>query len=170
MNLPPNHFSFEANCYDSLRRGFGDRGYDLTKAFSDRKTRHRHNNGLEEEIWILRRYLFTLASENILNYPLSLQNHESPDFIGTYQGLLGTFGGRYRHGASGGPNTRSHTPERDLTADVLAALIRKRKKIKKHYKPTTKIDVVIYANSNAQRLTYETDYFKILQRNPEDTG
>lgn len=180
MTYPwPKNFSIEANDKNELSRAFGGRGSDLNKWFESRSERHRYNNGLEEEIYLLRRFLFTLANSDKLVYPLEINNSESPDFLckerdqrygievteATHPSdqremtefdrnrqpmLLGTYGGRFQGGADG------NDPERFLTDDVIDAIKRKAQKIRcKKYRNLSRINLLIYANSNAERLIFE---------------
>ncbi len=134
--------------------------------------RHRHNSGLEEELYVLRRYLFTLAHNELLNYPLVITATESPDFRIESEGLefgievtvatssadqremtlyesregaklLGLDGGRYHGGAVG------DRPERDLTSDAIRALRRKARKAPNYDERINYLDVLMYASSNA---------------------
>ena len=167
------NFTIEASDRKSLAEGFGSRGLDLTH-FETRADRHKVNNGLEEELYILRRYLFSLESAGMLEYPVRISKSETPDFLGSIglasiglevteasapqdqremtlseqtEGphLLGTHGGRYLDGIRYDGNPRGRLPDRDMTADVLRAVRRKRKL---RYPPVN-IELLLYANGNA---------------------
>ena len=175
---------FNINVRDtlSLVEAFGERGLDLSH-FRTRTARKRASNGLEEELYILRRYLFTLDAAGLLHYPLNLSKSETPDFVGAAgeealgleiteatstadqremtlrersgePALLGTYGGRYKGGIrDGAPPDRGRRADRDLTSDVLKAVRRKRAL---PYK-TAKVDLVLYANGNANMVSdFET--------------
>lgn len=178
----PPEFSLHAKNIDDLREGFGERGFNLTRWFKDRTTRHRFHNGLEEEIFVLRRYLFTKANNGFINYPLSLKSNESPDFLCEEAGekygieiteathtrdqkemtrlannpnaqLQGSEGGRFENGAGG------EGPERALIADVLRAIRRKTSKVP-NFQITSEghpTKLLLYASSNATNLIYDDE-------------
>lgn len=166
-------FYLEATDRLSLDAGFCSRGRDLSY-FETRKARHRADHGLHEELYVLRRYLFSLEAAGELTYPLNLRKHETPDFIGNIAGtpygievteattrrdqremnimdqtsepaLLGSHGGRYKNGIRFDGNPRGRGPDRDLTADILRAVRHKRNL---NY-PEVELDLVLYANGNA---------------------
>lgn len=85
------------------------------------------------------------------------------DLSGT-EHLLGTFGGRYKGGISCPPSLRGHRADRDLAADVLRAARKKLRKIERIYKAVEELDLVIYANSNADRLSYCNSAMPLLQK------
>lgn len=170
-------FNLEARDRRSLAAAFGERALDLSR-FRTRTERKRANNGLEEELYVLRRYLFTLESEGLLRYPLQLSKGETPDFVlsvneaefgieiseATWSGdqremtlaersgeptLLGTYGGRYKGGIrDAGPPDRGRRADRDLTSDVLRAI--RRKRALGYITPA--VDLVLYANGNANMM------------------
>jgi hypothetical protein len=169
-------FFLEASDRCGLATGFGSRGLDLTH-FENRAARRKANNGLEEEVYVLRRYLFSLDAAGMLSYPLRLVKNETPDFVGKAGGeaygievteatlardqremtlaervsepsLLGAHGGRYPHGIRYGGDPRGRPPDRDLTGDVLRAVRRKRAL---PYPPSA-LDLLLYANGNAARM------------------
>jgi hypothetical protein len=166
----PNSFWLDAHDRSALVASFADRGLDLSQ-FETRTERHRYNNGLEEEIYLLRRYLFTLEDAGLLNYPITLKKAESPDFQGSMNGATygievteatspadqremtlaethdgptprGSYGGRYKSGSFG------FQDERDLAADVIKALRRKRAKANKWSTSISTLDLLLYANGN----------------------
>lgn len=171
-------FNIDARDSSSLAVAFGERGLDLSH-FPSRTARKRANNGLEEELYVLRRYLFTLAVAGLLPYPLKLSKSETPDFTGTACGnalgieiteatlsadqremtlsersgqlaLLGTYGGRYEGGIQdGAPFERGRRADRDLTSDVLRAI--RRKWELPYTRPV--VDLVLYANGNANMMS-----------------
>ncbi|MGE0769410.1 MAG: hypothetical protein AB7L90_23465 [Hyphomicrobiaceae bacterium] len=170
-------FSIDALDTTSLVEAFGERGLDLSH-FPTRTERKRAGNGLEEELYVLRRYLFTLDAARLLSYPVKLSKSETPDFVGTTDGaalgveiteatssadqremtiqersgqpaLLGTYGGRYRGGIRDDAlPERGRRADRDLTADVMRAVRRKRGL---SYQ-TPQVDLVLYANGNANMM------------------
>lgn len=171
-------FDIEAGNGRSLGQAFGERGLDLSR-FATRTERKRTNNGLEEELYVLRRYLFTLEADRSLPYPLKLSKSETPDFIGRAGGeafgieiteattpadqremtlsersgqpaLLGTFGGRYKGGVKDSASPeRGGIADRDLTSDVLRAV---RRKWGLSYKTPT-VDLLLYANGNSNMMS-----------------
>ncbi len=171
-------FRLEAWDSSSLHKAFGERGLDLSH-FPSRTARKRASNGLEEELYVLRRYLFTLADAGLLSYPLRLSKSETPDFVGSAGGSmmgieiteatspldqremtcsersgratpLGAFGGRYRGGIrDGGRQERGRRADRDLTSDVLRAV---RRKWELPYL-TGSVELVLYANGNANLMS-----------------
>lgn len=171
-------FNIDARDSSSLAEAFGDRGLDLTH-FPTRTARKRANNGLEEELYVLRRYLFTLDAAGLLPYPLRLSKSETPDFAGSARGnvlgieiteatlpgdqremtisersgrpaLLGTHGGRYKGGIRDDASPeRGRRADRDLTSDVLRAI---RRKWGLPFE-TPSVDLVLYANGNANMLS-----------------
>jgi hypothetical protein len=175
MKIP---FSIDAPDTCSLVAAFGERGLDLSH-FPSRTARKRAGNGLEEELYILRRYLFTLDVAKLLPYPLKLSKFETPVFVATAGGeafgieiteatssadqremtlaersgkpaLRGTHGGRYKGGIrDGAPPDRGRRADRDLTSDVLRAVRRKRAL---PY-TTPKVDLVFYANGHANMMS-----------------
>ena len=170
-------FNIDARDSSSLAEAFGDRGLDLSH-FPTRTARKRANNGLEEELYVLRRYLFTLDAAGLLPYPLRISKSETPDFAGNARGnalgieiteatspadqremtisersgqpaLLGTHGGRYKGGIQdGAPPERGRRADRDLTSDVLRAI---RRKWGLPFE-TPSVDLVLYANGNANMM------------------
>jgi hypothetical protein len=184
--VQPKPFEIDATNHQGLLKAFGDRGLDLNTEFESRTERHRANHGLEEELFLLRRYLLTLSRLGRLAYPLKLAAQESPDFLLVTNGvtvgievteatswldqreftleedeapsLIGAYGGRYSDGAVG------DQPERDLTADTLKAVRRKVTKIRKGgYEPTPTLELLIYANSNASLLSNEQRAIEMLK-------
>lgn len=171
-------FNIYARNSSSLADAFGDRGLDLSH-FPTRTARKRANDGMEEELYVLRRYLFTLDAAGLLQFPLRLSKSETPDFAGSAGGyalgieiteatlpadqremtisersgqpaLLGTHGGRYRGGIrDDAPPERGRRADRDLTADVLRAI---RRKWGLPFK-TPSVDLVLYANGNANLMS-----------------
>lgn len=184
MNYPwPEEFRISANDECELNDGLGDRGRDLCSYFPNRQERHRFRNGLEEEIWILRRYLLTLSKNGLIEYPLKLRNSESPDFFGSLKELVYgievtvatttddqkamTFHSRnssienpetclvgyYGGRFKGGAS--GDAPERALSGDVLAGVERKAEKTNRGvYETTDRLDLVLYGNSNATDLIF----------------
>lgn len=166
--------AFKAHVVDvpSLSTAFGSRGLSLSH-FSSRAERHQANGA--EELYLLRRYLFTLAANEILRFPFTIEKHESPDFlctddVGDVFGIeiteatsikdqremtlaertqkpspLGKFGGRYQGGATG------DAPERDATAEIMKAVHRKSLKAR-NWRNLSGLELLIYCNSNASRL------------------
>jgi len=171
-------FDIDARDSSSLALAFRERGLDLSN-FPTRTARKRANNGLEQELYVLRRYLFTLDAAGLLPYPLRLSKSETPDFAGTARGnafgieiteatssadqremtlsersgqpaLLGTHGGRYKGGIrDGAPHERGRRADRDLTSDVLRAI---RRKWGRPFE-TPSVDLVLYANGNANMMS-----------------
>jgi len=171
-------FNIDARDSSSLAEAFGERGLDLSH-FPTRTARKQANNGLEEELYVLRRYLFTLDAAGLLPYPLRLSKSETPDFAGIARGnalgieiteatspgdqremtisersgrpaLLGTHGGRYKGGIrDGAPPERGRRADRDLTSDVLRAI---RRKWGLPFE-TPSVDLVLYANGNANMMS-----------------
>lgn len=161
------NFELIAAHAEEFHRKFGEQGLNI----SERRRSERSKS--DKEIYLLRRYLFTLHNENILRFPLQIAQSETPDFVCQIDGvergleiteatssldqreftkmedkeepqLLGTFGGRFKGGASG------DEPERALTADVIRAI--RRKKFKRFRTAST--DLLIYGNSNAVNLIF----------------
>ena len=163
---------------------FGERGLSLAH-FASRTDRHKAGHGIEEEIYLLRRYLSTLEASGELQYPFDVCKSERPDFLltdhrGYCLGLevteattmadqremtlagrkdtptrLGNLGGRYRNGADG------DIPERDVVADVLRATRRKSESFRKSDLP---VEILIYANSNASFLCRTGETFSKLEK------
>lgn len=180
-------FKIFADNKAALARVFGERGLDLS-GYASRSARKRANNGLEEELYILRRYLFTLAEHNRLNYPIEIAKSETPDFVcsadneffgieiteGTTAAdqremtlaerskeisLLGSHGGRYRKGIrDGASGGRGRKADRDAVCDVIQAIRRKRGR---RYTTAT-IDLIIYLNSNASLMAEFNSFLPLV--------
>lgn len=161
----------------SLIRAFGERGLDLLH-FPTRAARKRAHNGLEEELYIFRRYLFSLEAAGMLSYPIGLMKGETPDFTcwsndivwgveiteattradqremtleerSEQPALLGTFGGRYKGGIRDAAHPeRGRRADRDLTSDVLRAVRRKHGLLYN----SAPVDLLLYANGNASMM------------------
>jgi hypothetical protein len=185
--VQPKLFEIEATDQAGLLKALGNRGLDLSSEFESRTERHKANHGLEEEIYLIRRYLLTLSRLGRITYPLKLSARESPDFLLVTNGvtvgievteatsgrdqreftleegeecpsLIGKYGGRYADGAVG------DQPERDLIADTLRAIRRKVTKLRKGvYEPTPTLELLIYANSNASFLSDERRAIEMLK-------
>ncbi|MEE9588228.1 MAG: hypothetical protein V3V97_09425 [Hyphomicrobiaceae bacterium] len=188
----PNSFFVVALDDRSLRDGFGDRGLDLVKHFATRKERKRCNNGLEQEIFLLRRYLLTLSAYDRLAFPMTMSKDESPDFICCCNGvtfgievteatcptdqrdmtlrqekkgahLIGALDGRFGGGAYG------TEPERACVDDVLTAVRRKVRKIVegKYDKPGDNLkwfDLLIYPSGNASFYAHSDEVMERLSQ------
>jgi hypothetical protein len=182
-------FSIDVHDTPSLVEAFGERGLDLSH-FPTRTVRKRAGNGLEEELYILRRYLFSLNAAGLLAHPLRLSKSETPDFVGSVNGeafgveiteatapadqremtlteqsgkpaLLGTHGGRYKGGiCDGAPPERGRRADRDLTSDVLRAI---RRKWALPYK-VPGVDLVLYANGNANMMSDFATFLPLVCR------
>jgi hypothetical protein len=74
--------AFAVNVVDrgSLAMAFGERGLSLAH-FASRTDRHKAGHGIEEEIYLLRRYLSTLEASGELQYPFDVCKSERPDFL-----------------------------------------------------------------------------------------
>jgi hypothetical protein len=125
---------------------------ELADKFGRAGLRATHYKKEEKELFLLRRYLFTLAANQLLPFPLRAVRSERPDFFISLGGeppvalevtegtngadakerslarkiggihLIGQYGGRGHGGFSG------DKPERLWCADVIRALRRKLKK------------------------------------------
>lgn len=172
----PNSFEIYATDVQSLSNAFDERALSLGY-LRTRNRRHAENSGLEEELYVLRRYIFTLAHEGLLEFPFNLRKHESPDFIITQAGLeyglevttatspldqrewtkqeeagrdvarMGDQGGRY-YG-----DKRGNEAELDVVQDVLDAVEKKASLIRKGgYISTETTNLLVYVDSNAARI------------------
>ena len=155
---------------------------DLISAFGNLGTKVGGRTGPDartheqQEWWCLRHHLFTLAANDQLEYPITIQKGERPDFCCTFAGreigievaqathpldqreltrmenedgcvFVGQLGGRF---PDGGGNT-----ERAWWADVLKAVRRKSRKVRSYPNPLPEYSLLLYSNSNAQRLIFD---------------
>jgi hypothetical protein len=155
---------------------------DLSRVFDELGIRVGPRTGFyarthdEKEWWCLRRYIFTLSAAGQLEFPISIEKSERPDFRCTFASrhlgievveathpsdqremtefertkvivLLGTYGGRFKSGAG--------NPERAWRADVLRQVRAKSRAINAYPNRIPEYALVLYTNSNAGTLTYE---------------
>lgn len=143
----------------------------------------RYNSKDEKELWLLRRYLFTLAANQLLPFPVCVTRSEAPDFLissgdeaaaglevteatlssdarerflarrATGFELIGSRGGRGRDGFEG------DKPERMWCADVIRAIQRK---LRKPY-ASQRLKLLIYANSNPALVVHASCAARMLQ-------
>jgi hypothetical protein len=141
---------------------------ELAEKFGAAGLRVGHYTKDEKELWLLRRYLFTLAANQLLPFPVHVIRSERPDFIISFGGkapaaleitegthssdarersLARTIGGIHLIGQLGGRGSGGFVgdkPERLWCADVIRAL---RRKLRKPY-ANRRFTLLIYTNSN----------------------
>lgn len=142
--------------------------HEMFGVFGERCDDRLERTKLQEELWCLRRYLFTVASVGELSFPLEIAKCETPDFIlkWTFEELglevtqathcsdqremtqaarrnvevysHGGYGGRGKGGYAG------HEPHGEWVSDLLTAVKRKASM----QFATAKTELLIYVNSN----------------------
>ena len=154
---------------DNLGDAFGDVG---TKVGSRVGTRPRTH--ALKEWWCMRRYIFTLAGAQLVQFPISIQKSERPDFrceFGTRRMgveiteathwrdqreltmiykqdaviLQGTFGGRFPNGTGGNGAVRA------WLADLLRGTRAKSRAVRGFPNALPEYSLLLYSNSNAAR-------------------
>lgn len=157
---------------------------ELAEKFGPAGSRvERYNSKDEKELWLLRRYLFTLAANQILAFPVRVARSEAPDFLISLGGgapaalelteathrldarensltrnitgfeFIGQRGGRGHHGFEG------DKPQRMWCADVVRAI---RRKLRKPY-ANERLKLLIYANSNPALVVHVSEAVAMLK-------
>jgi len=183
MEYPwPEQFSIEVNNRVSLVKQFDDRGLNIAEYFKTKKERDEFRNGLEKEIYWLRRYLFSLDFSGLLNYPFQLEKSESPDFIGSRDGnsfgievtvasttedqredsLMDYIKEPTPVGYYGGRELTAHKETAFMViADTKKAIERKANKIKAgKYSVVDTQELLIYVDGNANFKYYDPELWK----------
>ncbi len=162
----------EAPSKADLQQCFGDLGTNVgPRTGSAARTKE------QKELWCLRRYIFTLAAADRIDFPVVIEKSESPDFRCAFGSrtlgievteatdprdqremtiieqedvptLRGSHGGRFPRGASG------NAPEREWEADVLRAVASKAQKIRSWSHTLQAYSLLLYTNSNAGSLIF----------------